>query len=64
MYKKIDPKSGRPLPEFLEDTNERIHPSVRVRLACEGLGLNDSDVWNCPSLLRVSSVRVNVFLFW
>ncbi|KAH8164145.1 hypothetical protein CIB48_g4094 [Xylaria polymorpha] len=52
MYKKIDPKSGRPLPEFLEDTNERIHPSVRVRLACEGLGLNDSDVWNCPSLLR------------
>ncbi|KAJ3567161.1 hypothetical protein NPX13_g6866 [Xylaria arbuscula] len=29
MYKKIDPKNGRPLPEFLEDTNERIHPSVR-----------------------------------
>ncbi|KAI1367782.1 hypothetical protein F5Y08DRAFT_336317 [Xylaria arbuscula] len=51
MYKKIDPKNGRPLPEFLEDTNERIHPSVRVRLACEGLGLNDSDVWHCPSLL-------------
>ncbi|KAI0440870.1 hypothetical protein F4803DRAFT_525742 [Xylaria telfairii] len=52
MYKKIDPKSGRPLPEFLEDTNERIHPSVRVRLACEGLGLNDLDVWDCPSLLK------------
>ncbi|KAI1828180.1 hypothetical protein F4861DRAFT_535154 [Xylaria intraflava] len=52
MYHKIDPKNGRPLPEFLEDTNERIHPSVRVRLACEGLGLNDTHVWCCPSLLK------------
>ncbi|KAI0526383.1 hypothetical protein F5B22DRAFT_632877 [Xylaria bambusicola] len=52
MYKKINPKDGRPLSEFLEDTNERIHPSVRVRLACEGLGPNDSDVWHCPSLLQ------------
>ncbi|KAI1354599.1 hypothetical protein F5Y01DRAFT_311799 [Xylaria sp. FL0043] len=52
MYKKIDPKNGRPLPDYLEDTNERIHPSVRVRLACEGLGLNDSEVWHCPSLLK------------
>ncbi|KAI1421416.1 hypothetical protein F5Y12DRAFT_718464 [Xylaria sp. FL1777] len=52
MYKKVDPKNGRPLLEFLEDTNERIHPSVRVRLACEGLGLNDSEVWHCPSLLQ------------
>jgi hypothetical protein len=57
MYKKINPKNGRPLPEFLEDTNERIHPSVRVRLACEGLGLNDWEVWDCPSLLKVS-------IFW
>ncbi|KAI0816687.1 hypothetical protein GGR55DRAFT_674880 [Xylaria sp. FL0064] len=52
MYKKIDPKNGRPLPDYLEDTNERIHPSVRVRLACEGLGLNDAEVWHCPSLLK------------
>ncbi|TGJ87433.1 hypothetical protein E0Z10_g1343 [Xylaria hypoxylon] len=29
MYKKINPKNGRPLLEFLQDTNERIHPSVR-----------------------------------
>ncbi|KAJ2995896.1 hypothetical protein NUW58_g1148 [Xylaria curta] len=29
MYKKINPRNGRPLPDFLEDTNERIHPSVR-----------------------------------
>ncbi|KAI1169632.1 hypothetical protein F4777DRAFT_592574 [Nemania sp. FL0916] len=52
MYKRINPKNGRPLPEFLEDTNERIHPSVRVRLACEGLGLNDWEIWHCPSLLK------------
>ncbi len=54
MYKKINPKNGRPLPEYLEGTNERIHPSVRVRLACAGLGLNDTEVWNCLSLLKVS----------
>ncbi|KAI0202946.1 hypothetical protein F4808DRAFT_458654 [Astrocystis sublimbata] len=52
MYKKIDPKKGSALPDFLEDTNERIHPSVRVRLACQGLGVNDSGVWQCPSLLK------------
>ncbi|KAI0976077.1 hypothetical protein F4678DRAFT_456402 [Xylaria arbuscula] len=52
MYKKINPKNGRNLSDDLEDTNERIHPSVRVRLACEGLGLNDSEVWHCPSLLK------------
>ncbi|KAI0406583.1 hypothetical protein F4802DRAFT_595942 [Xylaria palmicola] len=52
MYRKIDPKSGRTLPDFLEDTNERVHPSVRVRLACAGLGTNDSDVWQCASLLH------------
>ncbi|KAI0871473.1 hypothetical protein GGS24DRAFT_58553 [Hypoxylon argillaceum] len=57
MYKKINPKNGRPLPEFLEDTNERIHPSVRVRLACEGLGLNDREVWDCPSLLKYWRLR-------
>ncbi|KAI0115850.1 hypothetical protein GGR51DRAFT_555725 [Nemania sp. FL0031] len=52
MYKKVNPKNGRPLPEFLVDTNERVHPSVRVRLACEGLGLNDWEVWDCASLLK------------
>ncbi|KAI0143573.1 hypothetical protein GGR57DRAFT_508048 [Xylariaceae sp. FL1272] len=52
MYHKINPVNGRALPEFLEDTNERIHPSVRVRLACEGLGLNDTDLWHCASLLK------------
>ncbi|KAI5924869.1 hypothetical protein F4810DRAFT_709060 [Camillea tinctor] len=52
MYKKIDPETGRPTKEFLEQTNERIHSSVRVRLACEGLGVNDSAPWDCSSLLK------------
>ncbi|XXH05017.1 hypothetical protein Hte_011441 [Hypoxylon texense] len=53
MYKKINPDNGRRLHAFLDDTNERIHSSVRVRLACEGLGLNDSKVWECPALLKM-----------
>ncbi|KAI1769038.1 hypothetical protein GGR53DRAFT_274392 [Hypoxylon sp. FL1150] len=53
MYKKIDPENGRHLKTFLDGTNERIHSSVRVRLACEGLGLNDSNIWECPALLKM-----------
>lgn len=53
MYKKINPDNGRRLKAFLDDTNERIHSSVRVRLACEGLGLNDSNIWECPALLKM-----------
>ncbi|KAI1267389.1 hypothetical protein F5Y18DRAFT_416040 [Xylariaceae sp. FL1019] len=52
MYHKINSSNGRALPGFLEDTNERIHPSVRVRLACGGSGLNDTDIWHCTSLLK------------
>ncbi|KAH6693654.1 hypothetical protein F5X68DRAFT_258536 [Plectosphaerella plurivora] len=39
-----------PRPPFLKNTSERIHSSVRVRLRCEGLGLNDKELWNCPAL--------------
>ncbi|OTA95825.1 hypothetical protein M434DRAFT_9481 [Hypoxylon sp. CO27-5] len=52
MYRKMNPETGRRQHAFLKDTNERIHSSVRCRLACEGLGLNDSDFWKCPALLR------------
>lgn len=52
MYRKMNPKNGRPTHAFLKDTNERIHSSVRVRLACEGLGLNDSNIWECRALVR------------
>ncbi|KAL7909526.1 hypothetical protein GGI35DRAFT_450146 [Trichoderma velutinum] len=50
LYKRTDPKTDRDTNIFLQDTNERIHSSARVRLACKGLGLDDKGIWNCPSL--------------
>jgi hypothetical protein len=44
MYKKIDPSTGKATHAYLEDTNERIHSSVRFRLACQGLSVNDDTV--------------------
>jgi len=52
LYKKVNPSDGQPTAAFLEDTNERIHPSARVRLAVKGLGLDDERVWDCPALLK------------
>jgi hypothetical protein len=37
-------------PPFLKDTSERIHSSVRVRMLCEGLDLNDEGLWTCRAL--------------
>ncbi|KAK4198184.1 hypothetical protein QBC40DRAFT_331910 [Triangularia verruculosa] len=56
-YKKRDPITGKETNEFLEDTNERMHSSVRVRLALHGLGLNDRDVWEAPALKGRWAVR-------
>ncbi|ORY69776.1 uncharacterized protein BCR38DRAFT_502653 [Pseudomassariella vexata] len=53
LYKKINPNTGQPTKAFLEDTNERIHSSVRVRLACQGLGADDKEVWKCLPLLEL-----------
>jgi len=50
LYKKMDISTGLPSRAYLEDTNERIHSSVRVRLATGGLGLNDGGVWAAPAL--------------
>lgn len=50
LYKETDPKTRKDRDRFLQDTNERIHSSVRIRLACKGLDLNDSGVWTCPAL--------------
>lgn len=36
--------------EPLLRTGERIHSSVRVRLACGGLGTDDGEVWRCEPL--------------
>lgn len=61
QYKATDPRTGLQTRSFLKDTNERIHSSVRVRLACKGLNLNDEAVWTAPALsswrLRRTSSR-------
>lgn len=50
IYKTVDPDTGGVTGTFLQDTNERVHSSVRVRLALKGLGLNDTSIWNVPAL--------------
>ncbi|KXH55497.1 peptidoglycan binding domain-containing protein [Colletotrichum salicis] len=36
----------------LLNTNERIHSSVRVWLACQGLAMDDDGIWDCKPLTR------------
>jgi hypothetical protein len=50
LYRKPNPMTGKTTASFLEDTNERIHSSVRIRLALHGLGLNDKGIWDIPAL--------------
>lgn len=52
MYRRIDPETALPTDEFLENTNERIHRSVRIRLALEGLNYDDVGLYKCRALLR------------
>lgn len=50
MYHKLSSYNGKELPDYLEDTNEQIHPSVRIRLAVGGLGYDDKQQWNASAL--------------
>jgi len=52
LFMRVDEGTNEDTDEPLLRTNETIHSSVRVRLACGGLGLDDKDVWTCDSLLR------------
>jgi hypothetical protein len=49
---RVDPDTNEALEEPLLRTSETIHSSVRVRLACQGLGLDDAAVWRCDALLK------------
>jgi hypothetical protein len=49
---RVDPDTNELLEEPLLRTGEMIHSSVRVRLACRGLGLDDGEVWKCDALLN------------
>lgn len=51
MYHKLNTYDGKESKEYLEDTCEMIHPSVRVRLAVGGLGYDDKQKWNASALM-------------
>ncbi|GKT46345.1 uncharacterized protein ColSpa_06526 [Colletotrichum spaethianum] len=45
-YMEDDGKSG------IQDPEEYIHPSVRIRYLYNGLGLDDADEWECAALTK------------
>ena len=49
---RVDEDTNEDTGEPLLGTNERIHSSVRVRLACGGLGADDRELWACEGLLK------------
>lgn len=52
LYRRVDPETSLPTAEFLMNTNEHIHRSVRIRLALQGLGYNDEGLYKCRALLK------------
>lgn len=52
---RVDADTNVDTEEPLLNTNERIHSCVRVRLACQGLGMDDRHTWTCPSMLQDDS---------
>lgn len=54
-FMRVDPNTNTDTEEPLLNTNERIHSSVRLRLACKGMGMDDRGAWTCPSLLTDDS---------
>ncbi|KAK5658153.1 hypothetical protein OQA88_2126 [Cercophora sp. LCS_1] len=48
---RVNPETNEDIPKkWLLNTSERVHSSVRVRLACGGLGWDDHEVWRCDAL--------------
>ncbi|KAK1759006.1 hypothetical protein QBC47DRAFT_370881 [Echria macrotheca] len=50
MTMRVNPENNADTTTPLERTEERIHSSVRVRLACQGLGWDDRAPWECKAL--------------
>lgn len=48
---RVDETTNEDTDEPLLNTGERIHSSVRVRLACQGLSVDDESLWACEALL-------------
>ncbi|GJD04725.1 peptidoglycan binding domain-containing protein [Colletotrichum higginsianum] len=51
-FMRTDPETNEDTEQPLLHTNERIHSSVRVRLACQGLGMDDAEIWDCKPLTK------------
>lgn len=49
-FVRVDEDTNGATREPLLGTGEAVHSSVRVRLACGGLGLDDEAVWTCEAL--------------
>lgn len=59
MYHRVNPDTALPTPEFLVNTNERIHRSARIRLGLEGLGYDDVGLYKCLALLQEGPWRLH-----
>lgn len=57
FFKRTDTETNKPTSDPLINTNERIHSSVRIRLACGGLSLDDAKRWTCHSLRECKSPK-------
>lgn len=58
LYHRVDPQNALPTRQFLVNTNERVHSSVRIRLELEGLGYDDIGLYKCPALLKEGPWRL------
>lgn len=54
-FMRVDKATNADTEEPLLNTNERIHSSARVRLACWALGMDDRRAWTCPALQQDDS---------
>lgn len=52
LFMRVDEDTNEPTHEPLVNTGEAIHSSVRVRLVCGGLGMDDKATWTCSPLLK------------
>lgn len=50
LFMRTSEDTNAPMDEPLVNTGEAVHSSVRVRLACGGLGMDDDGVWGCKAL--------------
>ena len=55
-YYATDPTTGKTTKRMLQNTNEHIHASVRLRIALGGLGSNDKGVYDPAALAGWSLV--------